>query len=109
MRTGAEPRQPLGLVRLSKLDQFALVQHGQVAGLADAVDHRLALRIADAAEHRIALAVAAGTTTGGIAAGFNAYQIDDAAFQEGLRLFRANIWVGVLLVVAALAGTISLA
>ena len=29
--------------------------------------------------------------------------------ERGLRLFRANIWVGVLLVVAALAGTISLA
>jgi hypothetical protein len=28
--------------------------------------------------------------TGGIAAGFNAYQIDDAAFREGLRLFRAD-------------------
>lgn len=28
--------------------------------------------------------------TGGIAAGFNAYQIDDASFQEGLRLFRAD-------------------
>ena len=28
--------------------------------------------------------------TGGIAAGFNAYRIDDASFQEGLRLFRTD-------------------
>ena len=28
--------------------------------------------------------------TGGIAAGFNAYRIDDVSFQEGLRLFRAD-------------------
>ena len=28
--------------------------------------------------------------TGGIAAGLNAYRIDDASFQEGLRLFRAD-------------------